>query len=165
MPTPGEKIDGLDEAVRVIRGLWSEPDYDFVGSRYRTERANLEPKPARRIPIWLGTYGERALRVTGRLADGWIPSLGFAPPDAVRVMRGRVLAAAREVGRAPEQITCAYNLEVRIGDRDPLSDVVPGSLEEVAERLRSFVRLGFAAFNLIPLGPDEGESASSSRVR
>ncbi len=157
VPTPREKIDGLDEAVRIIRGLWSKPDYTFVGRRYRTDRANLEPKPARRIPIWLGTYGERALAVTGRLADGWIPSLGFAPPDAVPSMRERVLAAAREVGREPEEITCVYNLEFRIGDRDPRPHVVSGSSDEVAERLRSFVRLGFTAFNFIPLGPGEDE--------
>ena len=55
--------------------------------------------------------------------------------DVVRVMRERVLAAARSVGRAPEEITCIYNLEVRIGERDPRPDVVSGSPNEVAEML------------------------------
>ena len=39
----------------------------------------MEPKPAHRIPIWLGAFGDRALAVTGRQADGWVPSLGYAP--------------------------------------------------------------------------------------
>lgn len=157
VPTPGEKVEGLDEAVRIIRGLWSEPDFTYRGRRYRTERANLEPKPDRAIPIWLGTYGDRALAVTGRLADGWIPSLGFASPDVVPVMRERVLAAARSAGRSPEEIVSCYNLEVRIGDSDPRPDVVSGSPNVVAERLGSFVQLGFTAFNFIPVGPGEAE--------
>jgi alkanesulfonate monooxygenase SsuD/methylene tetrahydromethanopterin reductase-like flavin-dependent oxidoreductase (luciferase family) len=39
----------------------------------------MEPKPVHRIPVWLGTFGDRALSVSGRLADGWIPSLGYVP--------------------------------------------------------------------------------------
>ncbi len=72
-------------------------------------------------------------------------------------MRQQILAAAREVGRDPEEITCCYNLEVRIGDRDPRPGVVSGSPGEVGEQLGSFVRLGFTAFNLIPVGPGEDE--------
>src|SRR5947207_14009230 len=75
--SPRDKVDGLEEAIRVARGLWSEREFTFSGRLYRTDRADLEPKPERRIPIWLGTYGPRALALTGRLADGWIPSLRF----------------------------------------------------------------------------------------
>src|SRR5207244_3795292 len=82
-------------------GLWSEPRFTHQGRRYSTEKAELEPKPSRRIPIWLGTFAPRGLAVTGRLADGWIPSLGYAPPDEVVGMRERVLDAARKAGRDP----------------------------------------------------------------
>src|SRR6266487_5857669 len=71
--SPREKVDGLEEAVRVIRGMWTTPGFTFEGRLYRTDGAQLEPRPDRRIPIWLGTFGDRALNVTGRLADGWIP--------------------------------------------------------------------------------------------
>lgn len=157
VPNSRQKIDGLEDAVRILRGLWSERNYTFAGRRYRTEDANLEPKPGRRIPIWLGTFGPRGLSLTGRVADGWIPSLELAPPDRASVMRQQILAAAREVGRDPDEITCCYNLEVRIGDRDPRPGVVSGSPGEVGEQLGSFVRLGFTAFNLIPVGPGEDE--------
>jgi alkanesulfonate monooxygenase SsuD/methylene tetrahydromethanopterin reductase-like flavin-dependent oxidoreductase (luciferase family) len=43
-----------------------------------TEAADLEPKPQRPIPIWLGTFAPRAWALTSRLADGWIPSLSHA---------------------------------------------------------------------------------------
>jgi alkanesulfonate monooxygenase SsuD/methylene tetrahydromethanopterin reductase-like flavin-dependent oxidoreductase (luciferase family) len=76
--SPRDKVDGLEEAIRIARGLWSRPGFTFEGRLYRTDGADLEPKPERRIPIWLGTYGNRALALTGRLVDGWIPSLGYA---------------------------------------------------------------------------------------
>jgi alkanesulfonate monooxygenase SsuD/methylene tetrahydromethanopterin reductase-like flavin-dependent oxidoreductase (luciferase family) len=96
VPSPREKVDGLAEAITIIRGLWSQPEFSFEGHRYRTVAAAMEPKPDHRIPIWLGTFGDRALAVTGRLADGWIPSLGYVSAEELTVMRNRVLAAAGE---------------------------------------------------------------------
>jgi probable F420-dependent oxidoreductase len=157
--TPREKVDGLEEAIRILRGLWSEPGFSFDGRLYRTERAEVEPKPAHRIPIWLGTYGNRALGVTGRLADGWIPSLGFAPPERVTGMRDRVVAAARDAGRDPDDLTLAYNLTVRVDKRaDPANpSVVAGPAGAVAERLAGFLALGFNALNLVLTGADPHE--------
>jgi probable F420-dependent oxidoreductase len=152
--SPKDKTDGLEEAVAIIRGLWTEPSFTFTGRLYHTDAANLEPKPEHAIPIWLGTFAPRGLALTGRLADGWIPSLGYAPPDEVTVLRQRVLEAAEAAGRDPAEITCAYNLEVRIGEptgTDP--SVVSGSPDAVAERLAGFVELGFSTLNFMPSGP------------
>jgi probable F420-dependent oxidoreductase len=159
-PTPRDKVDGLAEAVRIIRGLWSEPTLRFQGRLYRADGARVEPKPEHRIPIWLGTYGNRALAVTGQLADGWIPSLGFAPPEQVRAMRDRLFEAARRAGRRTEDITCAYNVVVRVDEHaDPQPSMVSGSPAAVIERLRGFLGLGFTALNFLPYGPGEDEQA------
>ncbi|MBA2336335.1 MAG: LLM class flavin-dependent oxidoreductase [Acidimicrobiia bacterium] len=159
VPTPREKVDGMEEAVRIIRGLWSQPGFSFDGRLFTTADAELEPKPDRTIPIWLGTFGDRALTVTGRLADGWIPSHGMAPPAPAEVMRRRVRAAAEEAGRDPDDITYAYNVEVRAGEQRPSPDstAVWGSSRAVAEQLASFVGLGFTTLNLKPVGADRGE--------
>jgi alkanesulfonate monooxygenase SsuD/methylene tetrahydromethanopterin reductase-like flavin-dependent oxidoreductase (luciferase family) len=158
--SPRDKVDGLEEAIRIARGLWSRPRFSFDGRLYRTDGADLEPKPDRHIPIWLGTYGNRALALTGRLADGWIPSLGYAPPERVVAMRDRVLAAARAAGRDPGEITCAYNVGVRVDERaGSQPSAVAGSPAAVAERLLGFLELGFTALSLIPLGPGEREQA------
>jgi alkanesulfonate monooxygenase SsuD/methylene tetrahydromethanopterin reductase-like flavin-dependent oxidoreductase (luciferase family) len=160
--SPRDKVDGLEEAIRIARGLWSRPGFTFEGRLYRTDGADLEPKPDRRIPIWLGTYGDRALALTGRLADGWIPSLGYAPPERVVAMRERVLAAAVAAGRDPSEITCAYNVGVRVDDRAAAgadASVVVGSAGAVTERLLGFRSLGFDALSLIPVGPGEPEQA------
>ncbi len=158
VPTAREKVDGLAEAITVIRGLWTEPDFSFDGSIHHTVHADLEPKPARRIPIWLGTFGPRALKVTGRLADGWIPSHGYVPMSEVIAMRARVLDAARDAGRDPDGMTWAYNLTVRV-DPDAAADpdLVTGSIDAVVEQLAAFIDLGFGTLNLMPQGEDIAE--------
>src|SRR5438093_2855228 len=152
--TPRDKVDGLAEALTIIRGLWTEPTFTFHGRLYRTEEAPLEPKPPHRIPLWLGTYGPRSLEVTGRLGDGWIPSLGYASPEEVVAMRDRIFAAAWAAGRDPSEIACVYNLEIRVDRtaRSP-SAAVAGSPDPVVEQLVRFVRLGLTGFNFILAGP------------
>ncbi|HYT29724.1 MAG TPA: LLM class flavin-dependent oxidoreductase [Actinomycetota bacterium] len=158
--SPGDKVQGMEEAVRIARGLWTDRGLSFEGRLYRTDGAELEPKPDHRIPIWLGTYGDRALAVTGRLADGWIPTLEYAPPERVAVMRERVLASAREAGRDPGEITCVYNIDIRVDERaEEPPFVVSGPPGEVVERLLGFVEMGFTAMNFIPAGPGQDEQA------
>lgn len=153
VPTPGEKVDGLEDAIHIARGLWSQAYFTFEGRRYRTDAARIEPKPQRRIPIWLGTYGNRALELTGRLADGWIPTYELALPEAVPAMRDRIMDAARAAGRNPVEITHVYNVDVRIEEGNTPEFVVSASADELAERLGSFANLGFDAVNLVPFGP------------
>ena len=118
-----------------------------------------------RIPIWLGTYGKRALAVTGRLADGWIRSLAFASPDQATAMREEVRAAAGAAGRNPEEITYAYNVGFRIDGRgDSSPAMVSGPPERVADRLLGFTKMGFTALNLIAQGPAEQDQVEQLAV-
>jgi alkanesulfonate monooxygenase SsuD/methylene tetrahydromethanopterin reductase-like flavin-dependent oxidoreductase (luciferase family) len=157
-PTAREKVDGLEEAIRITHGLWSEPAFTFDGVHYRTEMAEFEPKPSRRIPIWLGTLGPRALRLTGRLADGWIPSLDLAPPERVPKLREQILRGAHQAERDPDDITLAYNMEIRVdGQAAPEPGVVTGSPDAVTERLIGFTELGFTSMNFQPIGPGRDE--------
>lgn len=157
VPVPKDKIDGLEEAVRIIRGLWRSPSFSFEGKHHHTEEAQMEPKPSHHIPIWLGTFGKRSLAVTGLVADGWIPTFAMATPDDVPSMRDRIFKAARSAGRNPEDITLAYNLDFRVQEtRSSEPGVVTGSPQQLADQLINFVRLGFTAMNFSPSG-DEPE--------
>jgi alkanesulfonate monooxygenase SsuD/methylene tetrahydromethanopterin reductase-like flavin-dependent oxidoreductase (luciferase family) len=132
--SPREKVDGMSEAIEAIRGGWSGAP---------------TPTPSAPIPIWLGTYGPRALAVTGRLADGWIPSLGFAPPRQVPEMLDRIRASAVAAGREPAAVRAIYNVPVAI-EASAEDGVVSGSAVDIAEQLQAFAELGFTGFNLIP---------------
>lgn len=153
VPTNRDKVDGVAEQIEIARAIWSEPKASLEGRLYRISDAVVEPRPEHRIPIWLGMYKPRGLALTGREADGWIPSLNFAPPSVVPGLWGRVEAAARDAGRDPSSITAAYNLLVRIGEAMPgQATSVAGPAEAVIEQLVGFTRLGFTSFNLVPFG-------------
>jgi probable F420-dependent oxidoreductase len=150
---PREKIDAFEEALEIIRRLWREPQVTFHGRHYSLHEATIDPRPERRIPLWLGTYGPRALRLTGRLADGWVPSYPFAPPDQWRRMRDVVREAAEEASRDPSEIEFAYNVGVRLdGAGTTRRPIVSGSVREVAGSLAGFVRDGVTFVNVWPVG-------------
>ncbi len=156
-----DKVDGLAEAIDITRGLWSRPSFTYGGRLHHTDHADLEPKPARPIPIWLGTFGDRALAVTGRLADGWIPSYGEGRSLAqYRTMRERVLAAAHEAGRDPAAVTCALHTQAWIDEHAVAEpSVLTGPPAAVAEQIRAFAAIGFTAFSFNLIGPDPRRQA------
>jgi probable F420-dependent oxidoreductase len=141
---PAEKVEALAEAIDIVRGLWRDSPFTYHGRHFQVREAEVEPKPAHRIPIWLGTYGRKALALTGRVADGWNPSFPYAPPDVVGEMVDRIRRGAEEAGRDPDSIEHAYNVSVWVDERgQPNPRLVTGSADRVAEQLSGFVRMGF----------------------
>ena len=61
----------LDEQIELLRRLWAEPLVTFDGRFDRLERACINPRPRRQIPIWIGGFSEPAYRRGGRLGDGF----------------------------------------------------------------------------------------------
>jgi alkanesulfonate monooxygenase SsuD/methylene tetrahydromethanopterin reductase-like flavin-dependent oxidoreductase (luciferase family) len=142
-----ERVDATAEAIDVIRGLWTGAEFSYAGKYFAIDRASMEPKPEHPIPIWLGAYKPRMLELTGRSADGWIPSLFLLDPDAAYRARERVRAAALRAGRDPDGLTCAYNIGVLIDDHAaPQPGRLTGSAEHVADKLADFVAHGFTCF-------------------
>src|ERR1700687_558413 len=81
MRTRGESVDALEEAIQVIRIMWSgRRGVHFDGRDYQLSGVHTGPPPAHPIGIWLGAYRPRMLSLVGRAADGWAPSLGYAQP-------------------------------------------------------------------------------------
>jgi alkanesulfonate monooxygenase SsuD/methylene tetrahydromethanopterin reductase-like flavin-dependent oxidoreductase (luciferase family) len=113
---PGESLEALEEAVAVIRMVWSgERNLRFAGAHHRLAGAQGGPAPAHPIGIWLGAYGPRALALTGRVADGWVPSFrGDLGPIAD--MTHRVEDAVAAAGRAPSDVRRILNVGGSITD-------------------------------------------------
>lgn len=109
--TPGEATTALEEAITVIRGVWSgQGSVTVDGEHYRVRGLHAGPAPAHPIGIWLGSYKPRMLRLTGRLADGWLPSMGYAGPAELPDMNAAIDEAAHRAGRDPSAVRRLYNV-------------------------------------------------------
>jgi len=160
---PGEAIDALEEAIRLMRLLWGQEGaapVSFAGAAYRLEGAQPGPLPGRPIPIWLGALKPRMLRLTGRLADGWSISYNWCPPDQVPGMWGELAEAARAAGRDPAAIRRNYNVMGMIeGAGQPAvrlrEGMLGGTVAEWAERIAGFAaELGMDCFTYWPVAGD-----------
>jgi alkanesulfonate monooxygenase SsuD/methylene tetrahydromethanopterin reductase-like flavin-dependent oxidoreductase (luciferase family) len=113
--TAGQSIEALSEGIELIREVWkgNEPtSVSMEGTHYRVEAAPRGPAPAHDIGIWVGAYKPRILRLTGRLADGWLPSLGYLPegPASLTAMNAEIDGAAIAAGRQPSEIRRMLNI-------------------------------------------------------
>jgi probable F420-dependent oxidoreductase len=61
----------LDEQVCLLRELWASPLVTFDGRFHQLERCCINPRPRRRIPIWIGGFSEPAFQRGARLGDGF----------------------------------------------------------------------------------------------
>jgi alkanesulfonate monooxygenase SsuD/methylene tetrahydromethanopterin reductase-like flavin-dependent oxidoreductase (luciferase family) len=120
--TPGETVEAIDEAIDVIRLLWSEQrSVSFEGKHYRLKDARPGPRPAHPIAIWVGAFKPRMIRLVGRKADGWLPSLGVLTRDELRAGNEQIDEAADKAGRDPRSIRRLINVQGLIGEGSPPS--------------------------------------------
>jgi alkanesulfonate monooxygenase SsuD/methylene tetrahydromethanopterin reductase-like flavin-dependent oxidoreductase (luciferase family) len=130
---PGESVDALAEAMTIMRAyLDMEPSVRFDGEHYRAAGARPGPAPLHRIGLWVGAYRPRMLRLTGRLGDGWLPSLGNMPEEEVEPRQRAIDEAARRAGRDPADIIRAVN----VGLGAPGDWLDPDRVADLAGRLR-----------------------------
>ena len=114
--TPGEAVEATEEAIALLRLLWSdERSVRFTGQHYRVVGVKQGPAPAHPIGISVGAYGPRMLALIGRLADGWVPSSTYVPPERLGAAQARIDDAAAAAGRDPAAIRRLYNVSGRIG--------------------------------------------------
>lgn len=133
--TPGEAVAALEEAITVIRLLWSDQrSVRFDGQFYQLRGVHPGPAPAHAIEIWVGAYGPKMLNLIGRLADGWVPSSSFLPPEKLPAMHQRIDEAAVSAGRDPATIQRVYNVMGRITD-GPSAGFLDGPVEQWVEEL------------------------------
>ncbi len=121
--TAGQSIEALAEGIEIIRAIWNadEPtSFSFEGMHQRLDVVERGPAPAHAIGIWVGAYKPRILRVTGRLADGWLPSLGYLEggPPAMTAMNDEIDTAAIAAGREPSEIRRMLNINGRFQQQE-----------------------------------------------
>jgi alkanesulfonate monooxygenase SsuD/methylene tetrahydromethanopterin reductase-like flavin-dependent oxidoreductase (luciferase family) len=152
---PRDALDALEEAIQVIRLIWSgERNLRFSGTHYRLAGSHSGPVPVHPIGIWLGVYGPRALRLAGRLADGWVPSLR-GEVAVLSDASARLDEAAAEAGRDPAEIRRVVNVNGQITDGERLG-LLRGPLDQWVDELTDLaVGYGFDTFIFWGEGEDQ----------
>ncbi len=114
---PGAAVAALVEAIAVIRSLWDTdgPVVNHDGAHYRVVGAQRGPAPLHPPAIWVGAYKPRMLRLTGELADGWLPSMGYLDPSGLADANALIDEAAAAAGRDPSSVRRLYNINGRFG--------------------------------------------------
>jgi len=116
--SPGQAVAALADAIEIIRGIWDDGERTLLrvpGGHHRVEGAKRGPRPAHDIAIWLGALKPRMLRLVGRAADGWLPSLSYLGLDAVAESNAVIDEAAADAGRNPSQIRRLLNVGGSLG--------------------------------------------------
>jgi alkanesulfonate monooxygenase SsuD/methylene tetrahydromethanopterin reductase-like flavin-dependent oxidoreductase (luciferase family) len=153
--TNREAFAALEEAIAIIRAaLDVGPEKRAVrgaGPFFPVPGYPAGPPPAHRVGIWLGVYRPRGLKLVGRVADGWIPSLGYVGLEDLK--RGSVLIdeAAIAAGRDPAEITKLLNIGGVIDEVEPGDSPLTGPVDHWVDTLSSWASdIGIDSFLLYP---------------
>jgi F420-dependent oxidoreductase-like protein len=168
-PRIGVRMDMLDEACRVMRGLWSEDRFSFAGKHFHLQDAQLNPKPLQaRLPLIIGGDGEkRTLRIVAEHADVWNTGLGEL--EEYRHKLAVLWRHCEDVGRDPAEIRKSLTFRPILAEdeaalaarRRALAGKLPLdesyfrflTTEQCVERLIPFIDLGAGDFLLAVYAP------------
>jgi alkanesulfonate monooxygenase SsuD/methylene tetrahydromethanopterin reductase-like flavin-dependent oxidoreductase (luciferase family) len=160
-PSDGVRVEQTEEALQIIRAMWTEEQATLQGRHYRVAGARCEPKPDPVPPIMVGAFRPKMLRLTAKYADWWnVSSTGEAEYRRMAQEFGR---ACDEVGRAPSTVrrswgggcACAPTHEEaerltsgRWSADDPDDFGFVGTPDEVIQQMRPLIDLGVDYFML-----------------
>jgi alkanesulfonate monooxygenase SsuD/methylene tetrahydromethanopterin reductase-like flavin-dependent oxidoreductase (luciferase family) len=155
---PRESLTAMEEAIHVIRLMWSDQrSVRFDGQFYSLHGVHPGPAPKHPIGIWLGAYGPKMLALTGRLADGWVPSLSYAPPVQLSEQNRLIDEAAASAGRDPAAIRRVCNINGRITN-GPTTSFLDGPVEHWVDELTKLsIEEGMDSYILWPAEADESQ--------
>jgi probable F420-dependent oxidoreductase len=162
-----------DEAIILMKRLWTEENVNFEGRFYSVHDMTLLPRPHQKngVPLWVGGRSQAALRRVGHLADGWLTS--SATPAEVRAGITAIGNFAQEVGRKiPEDhfgVLIPYCFardeeQALVDGGSPIrrrADIPPqeyaalGTPQAIRNRLQAYIDAGATKFVMRPCGPKQ----------
>ncbi len=155
-PDARTRLEQLEEAILLIRSMWTLKPASFEGRYYQIQDAYCEPQPSPLIPLLIGGGGEqRTLSLAARYADWWNFNSCGAEVYAhkVSVLKGY----CRSIGRDPAEIRLTFSGTVSM-DEDPTQVIqhpqypkkrfIAGSTAEVIRELERFCEIGVTHFML-----------------
>jgi probable F420-dependent oxidoreductase len=148
-PSNAERLDQLADAIKLLKVMWTQDEPTYHGTHFSIEKAYNNPRPLQKPhpPIMLGGSGSKLLKIAAAEADilNLIPPIFNGkdlindPAAAVRFDKaelkrriGRLLALAKEAGRAPNAIEISGLSLVSISKDRGRADA---SVREIAKRM------------------------------
>jgi alkanesulfonate monooxygenase SsuD/methylene tetrahydromethanopterin reductase-like flavin-dependent oxidoreductase (luciferase family) len=154
---PGKtRVAQLDEALQIIKAMWTQERTTFDGAHYQVKEAWCEPKPNPMPTIMVGAFRPQMLRLTARHADWWnVSSTGLADYRAILQEFER---ACEEVGRDPATVrrtwsggcACAPTSAqvTKLAPSYQVGEDFAGTPAQIIEQMQEFVELGVDYFML-----------------
>ena len=131
---PGDRVSAFEESLIVLRSLLMEPETTYEGRFYTMTNAVSEPKPVQaRLPIVVGAYRDRMLRITARHADHW--NFDGKDPEAFAEALGRLHRACESVGRDPAEIEVSVQYWPQRMVGTPLAEITAAFVERGADHM------------------------------
>ena len=170
-----------DEALEIMRRLWTEERVSFEGEHFHYDEASIAPQPVQKpLPLWIGGSSKAAIRRTARLGTGWLA--GIQSPAQVKPVVAAIKKAADEAGRKidadhygagvpfffgswddPEVEKIARARGRLPGGADPRSYFAIGDAAAILDRIREYREAGAFKFVLIPIA--RGDRAISEQTQ
>lgn len=168
-----QRAGRTDEAIEVMRLLWSQDSVTYHGKYYTLNDVSIQPKPVQELPpIWIGGRSEAALRRTARIGDGWLVSQ--ATPREIETGIAKIKVMAEEHGNEieddhygalfsfcfandpdeAERIAAPYMLRRRT-DAHWRDFSAFGTPDDVARKIDEFIQAGATKFVSRPACPPE----------
>jgi len=169
-----------DEALEIIRHLWTGDAVDFAGVHFQLSGARIAPRPAQaELPIWIGGGSRAAIRRTARFGTGW--QAGPETPEQAAVVIEAIKVALAENGRAIDEDHYGAGIPFRFGHlnepilatasaayrartgRDPAGYFAVGDAGTIAGRIEAYIAAGVSKFIMRPVGSGEAEMLDQTR--
>ncbi|OGO49972.1 MAG: hypothetical protein A2148_07640 [Chloroflexi bacterium RBG_16_68_14] len=180
---PKTRARRTDEALQILRSLWTQEETTFEGKYFKLNKVRLQPKPFREegIPIHIGGRSDAALRRAARYGDAWVAI--WVSPRRMQEAREKIDQWAAQEGRDPARIGLGLQLWHAVDDdRDRARErlarrmenfyQIPyerferyapcGRPEEIAEFLMPYLEAGCGYVNLLAVQPSQDEAVEAA---
>jgi G6PDH family F420-dependent oxidoreductase len=165
-PSADERLEMLEEAVAVMRLLWTEGVHSHEGAHYVVDHAQIYSRPAAPPPILVSGFGPKSIDVAARIGDGFIST----KPDAGALRRYReeggtgLAQAGTKICWGADEAAC-----VELVHRLWPNEALPGELSQVLPTPEHFEQAGELVTpeliaETVPCGPDPDKHAAAIRA-
>lgn len=114
---PERRVARLEEAINVMKALWTEERATLAGDFWKLEGVRMEPKPVQKphIPIIFGGHAEPALRRAVKLGDGWMAAGSISTEQSIESLQ-QIRGYLKEAGRDESKFMLSKRLYVAVDD-------------------------------------------------